>query len=82
MTKKEIQKKVHKIICKQLFLDSVKDSDYLLRDLGADSLDTAEIVLYLEEKFNIDIPETYWNKFQTVKEVVSYIDLRVNGRSK
>ena len=52
----------------------------LVNDLGADSLDTAELVMGLEEKFNLSIPDEELKKIGTVKDIVDYLTSRY-GRS-
>lgn len=53
--------------------EKVVDSANFIEDLGADSLDTAELVMTLEDKFDITIPDEDANKIQTVKDAVDYI---------
>lgn len=74
---KNIRKKIYRIICKQLSQNSVKESDYLLRDLGGDSLDIVEISLYLEEEFNIDFGEEVWKKWKTVKDIIKHVEKEI-----
>jgi acyl carrier protein len=50
----------------------VEDANFI-EDLGADSLDTVELVMALEEKFDIEIPDDDAAKIQTVKDAVNYI---------
>jgi acyl carrier protein len=53
--------------------EKVVDSANFIEDLGADSLDTAELVMTLEDKFDITIPDEDATKIQTVKDAVDYI---------
>jgi acyl carrier protein len=76
--KKDIKENVSKIICKQLDVESIKETDYLLRDLGGDSLDMVEIYLELEDAFNIDIKEEEWKEWKTVKNVIRCVELKLN----
>lgn len=53
---------------------SLSDSAHLTRDLGLDSLDVTDLVLRLETIFNTSIPDTDWNKFQTIKDIKNYLN--------
>ncbi len=53
--------------------DEVKEDSKFVEDLGADSLDVVELVMALEEKFDIEIPDDEAEKIRTVKDVVDYI---------
>lgn len=48
-------------------------------DLGADSLDTVELIMQMEEEFNLEIPDEEAEKLTTVGSVVEYIDEKVNS---
>ena len=67
--------RVKKVVVEQL---SVKDSQVVetasFTDLGADSLDTVELVMAFEEEFGIEIPDEDAEKIQTVKDAIDYID--------
>jgi len=72
----ETYDEVKKIVVEQL---SVEDSQIepgvsFVDDLGADSLDLVELIMALEEKFEIEISDEHAEKITTVKEAVSYID--------
>lgn len=54
--------------------DEVKEDSKFVEDLGADSLDVVELVMALEEKFDIEIPDDEAEKIQTVKDVINYIE--------
>jgi len=64
-----------KLICEQLGVkeDEVKDDASFVEDLGADSLDTVELVMALEEEFETEIPDEEAEKITTVKEAIDYI---------
>ncbi len=67
---------VTKLVCEQL---GVKENEVTLEasfveDLGADSLDTVELVMALEEEFETEIPDEEAEKITTVKEAVDYIE--------
>jgi len=70
-----IEEKVKKIIVDQLGVDEaeVTPEAKLIDDLGADSLDTVELVMALEEEFGVEIPDEDAEKIATVKAAISYI---------
>ena len=74
-----IEEKVIEIISEQLNvkLDEIKDSSELVGDLGADSLDAVEIVMEVEEAFEIEISDEDADKFKTVGDIVNYITRRI-----
>ena len=71
-----VENKVKKIIVDQLGVgeDEVKAEASFVDDLGADSLDTVEMVMAFEEEFNIEIPDEDAEKIKTVKDAVDYIN--------
>jgi acyl carrier protein len=71
----EIENKVREIVCQQLDVDAeqVKMETSFVEDLGADSLAVVELVLALEEAFEIDIPDEDTEKLRTFKDAVDYI---------
>ena len=71
----EIQAKVIQIISEQLGKDEseIKMSSHFIEDLDADSLDTVELVMALEEVFDIDIPDEAAEKITTVESAVDFI---------
>ncbi len=70
-----IEDRVLKIVCDQLgtSADKVKKETSFINDLGADSLDTVELVMEFEDEFKISIPDEDADKIQTVGDAVSYI---------
>ena len=70
-----IEERVKKIIIEQLGVseDEVAEDASFVDDLGADSLDTVELVMALEEEFETEIPDEEAEKITTVKEAVDYI---------
>jgi acyl carrier protein len=56
----------------------VKPDTSFIEDLGTDSLDTIELVMALEEKFNIEIPDEDTKEMNTVADVVKYIRSKIN----
>jgi acyl carrier protein len=72
----DIADRVKKIVVDHLNVDEVKvaDSASFIDDLGADSLDTVELVMAFEEEFGIEIPDDAAEKIVTVKDAVSFIE--------
>lgn len=70
-----IEDKVKEIIAKQLGVNAseVKPEASFVEDLGADSLDTVELVMAFEEAFNIEIPDEDAEKIVKVKDAIEYI---------
>ena len=70
-----ITERVQKIVCEQLgvSVEEVKLETSFIDDLGADSLDTVELVMAFEEEFKIEISDEEAEKIQTVKLAVDYI---------
>lgn len=71
----QVQQKVIKIIAEQLSVseDKVVPEASFTSDLGADSLDTVELVMALEEHFNTEIPDEDAQKIQTVQDAINYV---------
>lgn len=70
-----LEERVKKIIVEQLAVDAseVVNEAKFVQDLGADSLDTVELVMALEEEFDIEIPDEDAEKIQKVQEATDYI---------
>lgn len=70
-----VEERVKKLISEQLGVkeEDVKNEASFVEDLGADSLDTVELVMALEEEFETEIPDEEAEKITTVQEAVSYI---------
>lgn len=75
MSSEEIFDKVKEIIVEQLGVaeNNVNEDASFIDDLGADSLDIVELIMALEEEFDIEIPDTDAEKVVTVGDVVEYI---------
>jgi len=75
-----IEEKVKSIIVDQLGVSEgeVTPSASFIDDLGADSLDTIELVMAFEEAFGIEIPDEDAEKIRTVKNAIEYIESHVN----
>lgn len=67
---------VKNVVVEQLSVDgdSVKMESKIIEDLGADSLDVVELIMALEEKFDIEIPDGDAEKLIKIEDVVKYID--------
>src|SRR5512146_3506977 len=77
-----VEEKVKQIIVEQLGVDEgeVTPNASFVDDLGADSLDTVELVMAFEEAFDIEIPDEDAEKIRTVKDAVDYIDKHAKGK--
>jgi acyl carrier protein len=73
---KSTEQKVKEIIAEQLGvkIEQVTPEAKFIEDLGADSLDTVELVMALEEEFGQDIPDEEAEKLQSVGDVIKYIE--------
>ncbi len=80
MSEKSIAEKVKDIIVEQLGVnpEQVTDKASFVEDLGADSLDTVELVMAFEEEFNVEVPDEDAEKLQNVGDVVKYIEDKQN----
>ena len=72
----DISEKVKKIVVEHLGVEEnkVNDSASFIDDLGADSLDTVELVMAFEEEFSCEIPDDIAEKIVTVKDAIAYIE--------
>ncbi|HTL70945.1 MAG TPA: acyl carrier protein [Candidatus Eisenbacteria bacterium] len=80
----EVGQKVKSIIAEQLGvkIEEVTDAASFVDDLGADSLDTVELVMALEEEFGIEIPDEDAEKMTSVGEAVRYVEEKASKSSK
>ena len=71
----DIEQRVKKIVIEQLGANEadVKNSSSFVDDLGADSLDTVELVMALEEEFDCEIPDDEAEKITTVQQAIDYV---------
>ena len=76
MSDPSIEEKVKDIIVEQLSVNAeqVNPDAKFIEDLGADSLDTVELVMAFEEEFSIEVPDEEAEKIRTVQDIVAYID--------
>ena len=72
----DIEQRVKKIVSEQLGTEEgkLKNESSFINDLGADSLDTVELVMALEEEFNTEIPDEKAEKITTVQQAIDYIN--------
>ena len=82
MSDKSIEEKVKDIIVEQLGVnpEQVTPQASFIEDLGADSLDTVELVMAFEEEFNVEVPDEDAEKLQTVGDVVTYITEKTSAK--
>ena len=75
MAENNVADRVKQIIVEQLGVDAaeVTNQAHFVNDLGADSLDTVELVMALEEEFDTEIPDEQAEKIQTVGQAIEYI---------
>jgi acyl carrier protein len=72
----KVEQRIKKIVAEQLGVNEteVKNESSFVDDLGADSLDTVELVMALEEEFECEIPDEQAEKIHTVQEAIDYIN--------
>ncbi|CAN5498910.1 acyl carrier protein [soil metagenome] len=82
MSDPTIEEKVKGIIVEQLGVneEQVTPEAKFIEDLGADSLDTVELVMAFEEEFGIEVPDEEAEKLQTVGDVVTYVQGATNAK--
>ena len=75
MATQNIREKVLDIVCEQMGAsrEKVTDQTSFINDLGADSLDTVELVMEFEDEFDLNIPDEDAEKIQTVGDAIKYI---------
>ena len=79
---KPVEERVKEIIVEQLGVeeDDVNPNAKFIEDLGADSLDTVELVMAFEEEFDLEIPDEDAEKITRVKEAVEYIESHAKAK--
>ncbi len=79
----EIEEKVIQIVSEQLSVDKgeISRNTSFVNDLNADSLDTVELVMELEDEFDLTIPDEQAEKLKTVGEAIDYIKSQLEGKS-
>ena len=80
MEREDLLKKVRGIVADKLSIseDQVTEEASFIEDLGADSLDTVELVMALEDEFGMDIPDEEAEKLTTVGKAIDYILSRIS----
>ncbi|HEV7929315.1 MAG TPA: acyl carrier protein [Nitrosospira sp.] len=75
-----VEQRIKKIVAEQLGVNEadVKSESSFVDDLGADSLDTVELVMALEEEFECEIPDEQAEKINTVQQAIDYINAHTN----
>ena len=82
MSQTELFDKVKKIVIEQLSVEDpgkITPQSKFMEDLGADSLDTVELVMALEEEFDIEIPDEAAEQITTVQQAVDYISSKTTA---
>ena len=76
-----IEERVINIVCEQMGAsrDKIQAATSFINDLGADSLDTVELVMEFEDEFDINIPDEDAEKIQSVGDAIQYITKRIDG---
>ena len=76
-----IEQQVKKVVAEQLSINEadIKNDSAFIADLGADSLDTVELVMALEDNFGIEIPDDQQEKIQTVQDAIDFIKAQKNA---
>jgi len=82
VTDEQIRTRVIDIVCDHLAVnkDQVSDKTSFIEDIGADSLDIVELVMELEEEFDINIPDDQAEKIKTVGEAVEHIKVAIKNK--
>jgi acyl carrier protein len=82
MERNALESKIVDIITNQLGVEkeAVTAEAHVIDDLGADSLDVVELVMALEESFDVEIPDEDAEKIRTVKDIFDYLDQAVKGK--
>lgn len=78
-----VEERVRKIVVEQLGVkeEDIKNSASFVDDLGADSLDTVELVMALEEEFETEIPDEEAEKITTIQEAIDFISSNLEVKS-
>jgi acyl carrier protein len=77
-----VEERVIEIVCENLGVnkDQVKRETRFIEDIGADSLDIVELIMELEEEFEINIPDDQAEKIKTVGEAINYIEAEIKKK--
>jgi acyl carrier protein len=76
----QVEQRIKKIVAEQLGVNEteVKNESSFVDDLGADSLDTVELVMALEEEFECEIPDEQAEKIHTVQQAIDFVSSQTN----
>ena len=76
----DIEERVKKVVAEQLSINEadIKNESAFIEDLGADSLDTVELVMALEDAFKVEIPDDQQEKLRTVQDAIDFINANAN----
>ncbi|MCK5715103.1 MAG: acyl carrier protein [Nitrosomonadaceae bacterium] len=76
----QVEQRIKKIVAEQLGVNEteVKNESSFVDDLGADSLDTVELVMALEEEFECEIPDEQAEKIHTVQQAIDFVNSQTN----
>ena len=79
MNRDEALKRISKVVAGQLSLDEgeIQESSSFTADLGADSLDTVELVMAFEEEFDTEIPDEKAEKITTIQQAIDFIEAHI-----
>ena len=79
----DISDKIKAIICDQLMVnpEEVNDESSFVEDLGADSLDTVELIMEFEDEFGIEISDEQAEQISTVGEAIAYLEKLLAGKT-
>ena len=82
-TREEIEEKVKEIVSEQMGVDKseISSETSFVNDLNADSLDTVELVMELEDEFDMSIPDEEAEKLQTIGTAVEFIEKHVEAKA-
>lgn len=71
-----LEQRVKKVVAEQLNINEadIKNESAFIDDLGADSLDTVELVMALEDEFGVEIPDDQQEKLRTVQQAIDFIE--------
>lgn len=78
-----VEQRVKKIVAEQLGIDesTIDNSKSFANDLGADSLDTVELVMAFEEEFETEIPDEEAEKITTIQQAIDYIEAHLKEKT-
>jgi len=83
MKTKSIGNRIKEIVAEQLALpeEDIKNDSHFIDDLGADSLDIVELIMTMEEEFELEIPDDDAEKMLTIQDVIQYVSSKLSPSS-